>query len=401
LSIACRGTVFDARARVRAAPRHIADWRDHAMARPGHDTRTASILGIALGVCFTLCFATGLVSHTLQHPPGWLEWPSRPAGLYRFTQGLHVISGTAAIPLLLAKLWTVYPRLFLPPPTRPAEAIERISLVPLVGGALFMLFTGTANIAMWYPWPFFFPRAHYWGAWIIIGAIVVHVGARGATARASLRRTRTTTGTLEAAHRSARLGRRAVIGWSAAASVGLCALTAGQTVPFLRRLVLFAPRRPDIGPQSLPVNRTAAEAGVVDRATDEAWRLIVETDDKELASFGLAVLGSLPQRRAELPIACVEGWSASAHWTGVSVIDVLAHASVTQFESVEVVSLEEDGLYRSSILNRRQARDRDTLLATSVNGEALDLDHGYPLRLIGPNRPGVMQTKWVTRLVVR
>ena len=36
-----------------------------------------------------------------------------------------------------------------------------------------------------------------------------------------------------------------------------------------------------------------------------------------------------------------------------------------------------------------------------VNGEPLGIDHGYPLRLIGPNRPGVMQTKWVTRLVVR
>jgi DMSO/TMAO reductase YedYZ molybdopterin-dependent catalytic subunit len=48
-----------------------------------------------------------------------------------------------------------------------------------------------------------------------------------------------------------------------------------------------------------------------------------------------------------------------------------------------------------------QARDPDTLLATHVNGEPLHLDHGYPLRLIGPDRPGVMQTKWVTRLVVR
>ncbi len=43
----------------------------------------------------------------------------------------------------------------------------------------------------------------------------------------------------------------------------------------------------------------------------------------------------------------------------------------------------------------------NTLLATRVNGERLDLDHGYPLRLVGPNRPGVMQTKWVSRLVVR
>lgn len=391
----------DARAYARSVRHRVTNWRDEAVQRPGHDTRTASILGIALGVCFTTCFVTGLVSHTLQHPPGWLEWPSRPAGLYRFTQGLHVIAGTAAIPLLLAKLWTVYPRLFLPLPTRLTDSIERISLVPLVGGALFMLFTGTANIARWYPWPFFFPRAHYWGAWITIGALVVHVGARGAAARASLRRGAATPAGEAGAIRSAQLGRRTVIGWSATASIGLCAVTAGQTVPFLRRLVLFAPRRPDIGSQGLPINRAAAEAGVVDRARDENWRLVVDVDGEERASFDLAALSSLPQRRAELPIACVEGWSANAQWTGTSVIDVLAHASVTHFASVEVVSLEQDGLYRSSVLNGRQARDRDTLLATKINGETLDLDHGYPLRLIGPNRPGVMQTKWVTRLVVR
>ena len=53
-----------------------------------------------------------------------------------------------------------------------------------------------------------------------------------------------------------------------------------------------------------------------------------------------------------------------------------------------------------SILNADQARDDDTLLALAVNGETLALDHGYPLRLIAPNRPGVNQTKWVTRLVV-
>jgi DMSO/TMAO reductase YedYZ molybdopterin-dependent catalytic subunit len=35
-----------------------------------------------------------------------------------------------------------------------------------------------------------------------------------------------------------------------------------------------------------------------------------------------------------------------------------------------------------------------------VNGEPLSLDHGYPCRLIAPDRPGVMQTKWVSALVV-
>ena len=68
---------------------------------------------------------------------------------------------------------------------------------------------------------------------------------------------------------------------------------------------------------------------------------------------------------------------------------------------VNVVSLEQGGLYAQSLLNDREACDDDTLLATHLNGERLDLDHGYPVRLIGPNRPGVLQTKWVSELVVR
>ena len=76
---------------------------------------------------------------------------ARPAGLYRVTQGLHVATGLSAIPILLAKLWVVYPRFWEWPPLHSvAHAIERVSLLPLVGGALFMLVTGTINIARWY-----------------------------------------------------------------------------------------------------------------------------------------------------------------------------------------------------------------------------------------------------------
>jgi DMSO/TMAO reductase YedYZ molybdopterin-dependent catalytic subunit len=66
-----------------------------------------------------------------------------------------------------------------------------------------------------------------------------------------------------------------------------------------------------------------------------------------------------------------------------------------------VESLQPAGLYRTSVLTAAQARDPVTLLAFEVNGEPLHIDHGFPVRLIGPNRPGVMQTKWVGRLVVR
>src|SRR5439155_12763837 len=115
-------------------------------------------------------------------------------------------------------------------------------------------------------------------------------------------------------------------------------------------------------------------------------------------ALGLEELASLPHHEAVLPISCVEGWSFSARWSGVRVRDLLQRAGASPDAVVDVESLEANGRYRAAVLNRLHARDPDTLLALELDGRLLDLDHGYPLRLIGPNRPGVMQTKWVSRL---
>jgi DMSO/TMAO reductase YedYZ molybdopterin-dependent catalytic subunit len=117
-------------------------------------------------------------------------------------------------------------------------------------------------------------------------------------------------------------------------------------------------------------------------------------------AFTLAEVRALPQHRAVLPIACVEGWSTTQTWEGVRVRDLLERAGAPTNAEVRVDSLQQHRSYRSSILDTDQARDDDTLLALRVNGEDLALDHGYPMRLIAPNRPGVNQTKWVSDLVV-
>jgi DMSO/TMAO reductase YedYZ molybdopterin-dependent catalytic subunit len=422
---------------------------------PLHETRTAAWLGIALGVSFGLCFATGVWSHLAQDPPGWFTYPARPAGLYRITQGVHVTTGTAAIPLLLAKLWVVHPRLVEWPPARSVlHAVERLALVPLVGGGLFLLVSGTANVARWYPWSFFFPRAHFWAAWITIGALIVHIGAKASVTVAALRRQPgPAAGTADAAGagdgagagvavaagagagagvaagagagagagvgvgvagagdrvaagpadlvRAAPRDRRAFLGGIAVASGTLVAATAGGTLSPLGSLSVLAQRRPGLGPQGLPVNKSAAAARVVELARDPGYRLVVEGAVDRRTELTLADLRSLPQRRAELPIACVEGWSESARWQGVPVRDVLALVGAREGASVSVESLQPRGLYRASELNPGQARDADTLLALDLEGEPLHIDHGYPVRLIGPARPGVLQTKWVARLVVR
>ena len=134
----------------------------------------AARIGVWLAICFGVAFLTGLYSHFAQAHVWWLPYPTRPVWLYRVTQGLHVLSGTAAVPLLLVKLWTVFPKLFQRIPTGSTRALalhtlERGSIAALVAAAIFQLASGLANSAQWYPWAFHFRATHYAVAWLAIG----------------------------------------------------------------------------------------------------------------------------------------------------------------------------------------------------------------------------------------
>src|ERR687893_2691185 len=122
-----------------------------------------SALGTILLVLIAIVATTGFLSHAAYMPDlagneivpadrdlPWLtffDWPTGPSWLYAATQGLHTNVGLVAIPLLLAKLWSVIPRLFVwPPVASPAHALERLSLGLLVASAVFEFVTGVMNI---------------------------------------------------------------------------------------------------------------------------------------------------------------------------------------------------------------------------------------------------------------
>ena len=369
-------------------------------ASPARGPRTTARLGVGVGVLFAICFVTGLWSHWQYTSPGWLPIGPDPSWLYRATQGLHVVSGTAAIPLLLVKLWSVYPRLFIRPPTKPLrsvalEILERGSIAVLMAAGLFQLVSGTLNVVQWYPWEFSFRATHEAVAYVAIGSILVHVAVKLPVIRDGLGGGPVDD---EESGRSDGPSRRAVLAGAGSASVLAVILTAGQTVPFLRRVSVFGVRDGD-GPQGLPVNRTARAAGAVDGATDPDFALELRHGDRVLR-LTRAELAGLPQRTHRLPIACVEGWSRNATWTGVAVADLLTLVGAAPSSAVRVRSMQTRGAFATSELPADFAGDPRTLLALELNGEVLDLDHGYPCRIIAPNRPGVLQTKWVDRLEV-
>jgi DMSO/TMAO reductase YedYZ molybdopterin-dependent catalytic subunit len=383
-------------------------FRPGSFSSPLHSERRAARTGLWLGLAFLVCFVTGLISHLIQNPPGWFYWPASPAWLYRVTQGVHVATGLAAIPLFLVKLWTVYPKLFeWPPAGTVSRAVSRVSVLVLVGACAMQLLTGLINLAEWYPWAFFFTTTHYWTGWLAIGAVTVHVGAKAPEIRRGLAR-RGTAGAaaglspeqaaeraeMDSAAESRSVSRRAFV---LAAGLGVGAVTittVGQSFSPLGAVSVLSPRVPGVGPQGLPVRQTAVRAKVTDVGPD--YRLVV--DGPRRLELSLADIAAFPQRTERLPITCVEGWSASATWTGVRLGDLLEEAGLPRDTEVTVESLQERGLYRVSTVAPPHASSPRTLLATGLNGSPLDADHGYPVRLIAPNRPGVLQTKWVTRV---
>jgi hypothetical protein len=364
----------------------------------------AARVGLWLGVCFGLAFVTGVISHFAQSHHPWFPFPTSPSWGYRVTQGLHVISGTAAIPLLLVKLWTVFPKLLTRPPKARRElalhGLERFSIAVLVAAGIFQLASGLANAAQWYPWNFHFRATHYAMAWVAIGALLVHIAVKLPLIRSAL------TSDLEddsqdrssASAEDGVLSRRGLLRTTWVASGVAVLATAGSTVPLLRRVSVFGVRSGG-GPQDLPVNRTARAAAVLPVAFSDAYRLTISYDGNEV-SLSRPDLEAMSQRTEELPIACVEGWSANATWTGVRIRDLLDLVKVPSGSDIRVESLQQRGGYRVTELQGNFADDSRTLLALRLNGETLAIDHGFPCRLIAPNRPGVLQTKWVTRLDV-
>ncbi|MET9245340.1 molybdopterin-dependent oxidoreductase [Nonomuraea sp. NPDC003709] len=392
-----------------------------------------SVLGLILLAGITLVAITGLVSYAAYEPrlpgndttPGrgllgfyLFDWPTDPVWLYRVTQGAHVVGGLTLVPILLAKLWSVIPKLFSWPPARSvAEAVERASLLLLVGGAVFQFVTGILNIQLFYVFPFSFYPAHFYGAWIFLAAFVVHVviklprvihtlrtyGLRDYL-RTSVADTRPEPpdpdGLVPVDPAPPTMSRRGLLAFAGGGSLVMFGLSVGQCVDGpLRRTALLAPhgRLYGTGPNDFQVNKTAASLGVTPARTGESWRLaLVGPHRTELSRADLL---AMPLHTYALPIACVEGWSTVQTWTGVRLADLARLAGIRAGSTgVTARSLQRGGYFGQASLSAAQVAHPRSLLALRVNGADLSLDHGYPARVIVPNAPGVHNTKWVREL---
>jgi DMSO/TMAO reductase YedYZ molybdopterin-dependent catalytic subunit len=128
------------------------------------------------------------------------------------------------------------------------------------------------------------------------------------------------------------------------------------------------------------------------------WRLAVDGMVARPMSLSLAELESFPQSAQITFIACEEGWSYIAEWSGVPLAHVLnLVGALPQARYVVYRSIQPD--WWDSI-DMSDALHPQTLLTLAMNGGELPVPFGGPLRLRVPRQLGYKNVKYVTSLTV-
>ena len=389
-----------------------------------------SFLGTLLVPAIVVIALTGFIDHWAHYPelggsgavgpagdipvlfhfPAW--WPSWS---YAVTQGTHVTLGLVTLPLVLAKLWSVMPKLFQRPVvTSVARALERISLLGLVASVLVEFVTGTLAANDWAPWSFNFITVHYYGAWVFGTLFVLHACIKLPVVRRAYRERGALKPLMQGVAQTKpeppddaglapinpaapTISRRGLLAMVGGASLTIFAVQVGESIggPF-RRLALLAPRGRvfGTGPNDFPVTHTAAYAEITPEMTSAAWRLSVV--GARTISISRQQLLAMAQSSRTLTITCTDGWSTTQRWTGVQLATLARLVDAPDGAILRAVSLQPGA--GPQALSHSLYSDWRSLLALRVNGVDISTDHGYPARVILPNVPGTMNTKWVSEL---
>ena len=139
------------------------------------------------------------------------------------------------------------------------------------------------------------------------------------------------------------------------------------------------------------------------------WRLTVHGLVEHPLSLSLDQLKAMPSRTQITRHDCVEGWSVIGEWTGVQLAHVLAMASPKPSARYAVFycmdpmadsygdSIEEAPFYYET-LDLLEATHPQTLLAYGLNGKALPVENGAPVRVRAERQLGYKQAKYVERI---
>ena len=221
--------------------------------------------------------------------------------------------------------------------------------------------------------------------------------------------------------------RRQVLTWTALSVVGgSLALAAGRAVSGSARAIQAARATfvlPEVAhPVQVPPTAAVDVPGVTPYVVPNGQFYRIDTalqvPQVETAGWKLRVTGmvdheieidwktlmSKPMQQAMITLMCVSNevggsLNGNAIWTGWPVRELLKLAG-PQAGADMVLSTSVDGFTAGTPIGAL-TDERNALLAVAMNGKALPVEHGYPVRMVVPGLYGyVSATKWLTQLKV-
>ena len=195
------------------------------------------------------------------------------------------------------------------------------------------------------------------------------------------------------------VGRRVLLG---VLGLGGLALGFGRRLSDAEQSVLgvVGPRDPTGLTQLVPAGagfRFYSVTGSIPRRTAADVRIAVGGLVARPGTWSMAELARLPQATLVRDFQCVTGWRVpSVTWSGVALADLI-EAARPRSEATAVRFISYDGSYSES-LTLDQARRRDVLVATGLQGKPISAPHGGPVRLAVLPMYGYKSLKWLDRI---
>ncbi len=184
--------------------------------------------------------------------------------------------------------------------------------------------------------------------------------------------------------RAGDLSRRTLLR-GALGAAGSAAVTVA--LPHAGRDVTGSLERGSFRPSAMPVTQWLTDG--VPAINGDDWE--VRVGDRLWSREELERLG---HDQVGATLDCTGGWYAHQRWGGVRLDQLLAASGDPLGGSVVVRSV-------TGYSRRFPRRDAGVLvLATTVDGKPLSAGHGFPARLVAPNRRGFWWVKWVSEIEV-
>jgi DMSO/TMAO reductase YedYZ molybdopterin-dependent catalytic subunit len=288
---------------------------------------------------------------------------------------VHGLAGVVLAGFLALKLWRVRAR--VRGATRSPTVATSVLLAVLTLSALATGIAWVLGAPLDVPGPFPLLVVHAFLGLVVVVPFLVHLRARfGLPARTTL------------------ADRRRAIGYAGVALAGGLAYRAQGAVndlldtPGARRRFTGSRERGSDAGNRFPV--TAWVADDPDPVDPDDWTLRVGGRVGEPLTLGYDDLAPAAGAAERAVLDCTSGWYSDHEWTGVRVGDLLDRARIEQ--DAAWVQFRSVTGYRWSL---PLPEARDALLAARVDGERLSHGHGFPLRLVAPDRRGFQWVKWV------